>query len=148
MKYLIPFFSFIILITLIAIPLTNCGCASNSDTVTQIAFSSNRDGDYDIYTVKSDGSGLLQLTDDSATDMAPDWSPDGKKIAFSSNRSGNFEIYTMNTDGSGVKQLTNDGIDKGAPAWSPDGKKIAFMWGNGLEAEIFLTNSDGTGIVR
>jgi Tol biopolymer transport system component len=48
----------------------------------QIAFSSNRAGSYDIWLMSSDGTNLRQLTDDFDWDRAPSWSPDGSRIAF------------------------------------------------------------------
>src|SRR5215207_11048155 len=57
-----------------------------------IAFQSNRDGNYEIYVMNGDGSGLTNLTDNPADDFGPVWSPDEKKIIFGSNRDGNSEI--------------------------------------------------------
>ena len=54
----------------------------------------------EIYVMNSDGSGVTRLTNDSAWDGMPSWSPDGARIAFVSYRDGNGEIYVMNTDGS------------------------------------------------
>ena len=57
----------------------------------RIAFYSDRDdgnnrsdGDYDIYVMNADGSGVARLTDNGASDLA--WSPDGERIAFYSDR--------------------------------------------------------------
>ena len=50
-----------------------------------IAFSSNRDGNFEIYVMDSDGSNPRRLTDHGASDVSPSWSPDGRHIAFSSN---------------------------------------------------------------
>jgi WD40-like Beta Propeller Repeat len=83
----------------------------------KIAFTSLRDGDYEIYTMNQDGSAQTRLTTNAATDESPDWSPDGEKIAFASNRDGNYEIYTMNADGSGVTRLTNDPAFDAEPDW-------------------------------
>ena len=47
-----------------------------------IAFTSNRDGDYEIYTIRPDGTGLTRLTSSSGSDAHAAWSPDGKWIAF------------------------------------------------------------------
>jgi len=89
----------------------------------RIVFSSNRDGDYEIYSISSsDGSDLRQLTetDRSSYDWHPVWSPDGSRIAFASNRDGDMEIYTMLPDGSDVRQLTdNESHTEGHPAWAP-----------------------------
>ena len=66
-----------------------------------IAFSSTRDGNWDIYVMNADGSDLTRLTNATGADLAPAWSPDGRSIAFTSNRDGNAEIYVMNASGLG-----------------------------------------------
>ena len=93
----------------------------------KIAFTSNRDGDYDIWVMDADGSNPTNLTSNSnAFDTDPAFSPDGSKIAFVSNRDGDRAIYVMNVaDGSSPTRLTTN-IDGIEPAFSPDGKKIAF----------------------
>ena len=91
---------------------TNCG---------KIVFVSARDGNNEIYTCNADGSNIIRLTNDPATDEYPAWSADGTKIAFV--RNGN--ICIMNADGSDVVQKTFSG-DCYYPAWSPDGMKIAY----------------------
>jgi Tol biopolymer transport system component len=86
----------------------------------QLAFSSNRDGNFEIYAMTDDGSDVTRLTDDDANHLYPSWSPDGEKIAFSSNREGgeNYEIYAMNSDdGSDVTRLTDDDADDREPDW-------------------------------
>ena len=71
----------------------------------QVAFMSQRDGDWDVYVVNSDGSGLRQLTNDPASDGLPVWSPDGKAIAFASNRGGPWAVWAVTPEGSGSRQL-------------------------------------------
>lgn len=72
----------------------------------RIAFASERDGDFEIYTMNPDGTGVVQLTDNTASDRYPAWSADGTKIAFSSDRDGDEEIHVMCADGTGQIQLT------------------------------------------
>lgn len=81
----------------------------------------------DIWKVRRDGSGAVNLTpDSSANDAWPSLSPDGKRIVFRSGRDGNFEIYIMGAEGGNVRRLTNDpGLDT-MPVFSPDGNHIAF----------------------
>jgi TolB protein len=80
----------------------------------QIAFMSRRDGNWNIYIINSDGTGLRQLTDDPAEDGLPTWSPDGNVIAFVSNRGGPWAIWAITPSGGGARQLfTMEG--------SPDG---------------------------
>jgi eukaryotic-like serine/threonine-protein kinase len=92
-----------------------------------IAFAS-RGRREDIFLIRSDGSGLKQLTNDAFKDRAPVWSPDGKRIAFYSNRAFRYEIWSIRPDGSGLTQLTR-GVGEGIayPTWSPDGSAVAFF---------------------
>jgi len=126
-----------------------------------IAFVSNRDGNDEIYVMRSDGSEVRRLTDHPASDRDPAWSPDRSRIAFTSVRDGNPEIYVMSADGSGVMRLTYDTVPNHSPAWSPDGRRIAFVseqrgsigcsnsgcWRVG-KGDIFVVNVDGTGLSR
>jgi TolB protein len=92
----------------------------------RIAFYSDRDGNYEIYSVNPDGSGLKRLTNHEAEDQCPSWSPDGKRVAFRSRRNGNSDIFIMNADGSDVRASTTAETDEYHPAWSPDGKELVF----------------------
>src|SRR5262245_23270224 len=74
----------------------------------QIAFTSNRDAQNDIYVMSANGGQQTRLTTDLANDRHPRWSPSGARIAFASNRDGNFEIYAMNADGTHQTRLTNE----------------------------------------
>jgi Tol biopolymer transport system component len=106
----------------------------------KIAFASTRTGNYDIYTMNADGTGVTNLTNDAAIDQLPAWSPDGQRIAFLSNRGGSNDVWVMNADGTGMTQVTQLG-NVGRPAWSPDGKEIAFTSGDG---DLYTVDADGT----
>lgn len=109
----------------------------------KIAFTSDRDGDYEIYTMNPDGSAVVKLTDNSAFDYAPSWSPDGSKIAFFSTRDGNPEIYVMDHDGANQANKTNHPNVDADPAWSPDGTKIVFNTYRDGNGEIYTMDSSG-----
>jgi hypothetical protein len=85
----------------------------------KILFQSDRDGDYEIYTINPDGTGETQITDNTASDSWAAWSPDGSKIVFTSNRDGNTEIYYMNADGTSPTRVTNNTVSDGMPDWQP-----------------------------
>ena len=67
--------------------------------------------------MNADGSGQQRLSDTTALDASPSWSPDGAKIAFVSDRDDNQEIYVMNADGSGLTRLTNNSAADVVPDW-------------------------------
>jgi TolB protein len=75
----------------------------------RIAFMSNRDGNWEIYLMEDDGSGLARLTDNAASDGLPTWSPDGKTIAFVSNQDGPWAVWAMSPDGSNRRKLFDVG---------------------------------------
>jgi tricorn protease len=94
-----------------------------------IAFSSNRDGNYDVYLVPAAGGKPKQLTFHSADDNVVGWTPDGKNVIFSSIRgNGAFPtiptLWEVSVEG-GIERAV--GTDWGAYAsYSPDGSKMAF----------------------
>jgi Tol biopolymer transport system component/tRNA A-37 threonylcarbamoyl transferase component Bud32 len=109
----------------------------------RIAFSSQRDGNWEIYVMNTDGSGVTQLTQHYAWDASPSWSPDATRIVFQSERDGNWEIYVINADGSGLQRLTNTAADERWPCWSPNGQRIAFITSRDGDWEIFTMNVNG-----
>jgi len=113
----------------------------------KIAFSSNRDGTYEIYVMDPNGSNQTPLPT-TAEGTEPDWSPDGSKIAFQSDRDGDFEIYVMNADGSGQTPLTVNDSHDANPVWSPDGTKILFHSDRDGNFAIYVMNANGSGQTR
>jgi Tol biopolymer transport system component len=97
-----------------------------------IMFSRQADGDYEIYTVRPDGTGVKRLTVARGNDAHQAWSPDGEHIAFATSRMGfkdevaytdapqpYGEIFVMRSDGTELEQLTDDQWEEGTPAWQP-----------------------------
>src|ERR1051325_6698873 len=115
-----------------------------------IAFHSNRDGDFDIYVMNADGSGVTQLTHNTYAEFDPIWSPNGHQIAFASfgASGGDAEIVVINEDGTGEKILTNNDAFDFPGAWSPDGKQIAFTSDRDGDLEVLVMNADGSGVVQ
>jgi hypothetical protein len=111
----------------------------------RIVFTHQDGPDSDIFTIRPDGTGLINLTPDSAGfDLYPSWSPDSSRIAFTSTRDGDNEIYVMNADGTGPQRLTTSpGLDIDS-SWSPDGTKIVFTSSRTGDGELFAMNADGS----
>jgi Tol biopolymer transport system component len=130
----------------------------------RIAFESDRHrGDTDIWTMRPNGSRLVNLTAGSgASDERANWRADGRKIVFMSDRETpsnptppglegpDFEIFVMNADGSNPTQITFNELDDEDPAWSPSGSRIVFVRDfiptrGEVDYDILTMQADGTG---
>ena len=83
----------------------------------KVAYSSLRDGKFDICIVSPDGSDPARVTTNPGNNEYPTWSPDGSHIGFVSTRGGRGNIYCIRPDGTGLKQITKSGNAK-MPDWS------------------------------
>jgi Tol biopolymer transport system component len=104
----------------------NDGNIAWSPDGSRVAFVSDRDGNFEIYTIDATGENLQRLTNNSAMDVFPSWSPDGNEIVFRSDRADNNEIYIMSANGSNLRRITNDLASDDYPSWSADGSQIVF----------------------
>jgi dipeptidyl aminopeptidase/acylaminoacyl peptidase len=116
--------------------------------VGKIAFTSARDGQFQIYVMDADGGNQTRLTNNPEGDFGPAWSPDGTKLAYTSRRGGKLEVRLMNADGSGQTTLSHSGGDDLSPAWSPDGTRLALASNRDGNFEIYSTNVDGSAQTR
>ena len=109
----------------------------------QVAFTSTRDGNQELYVMAADGSEVRRLTSDPAIDAHPAWSPDGRMIAFATSRWGDLEIALIDSDGTNLRRVTHSaGLDD-YPAWSPDGRWLAFTSNRSGNLEIHLLRFEG-----
>jgi Tol biopolymer transport system component/tRNA A-37 threonylcarbamoyl transferase component Bud32 len=106
-----------------------------------IAYSSDRDGNMDLYLRQLNGQQSIRRTQDPAPDWFACFSPDGSKIVFRSERDGGG-LYVMEALG-GVERRIADGGR--LPAYSPDGSTIVFLVASALtrQAKIFLIPAGG-----
>jgi TolB protein len=135
-----------------------------------IAFTSVRDGDMEIYTMKSDGAEVRRLTHRPGPDGGPFFSWDGRRIAYRGRplkpgpelddylallkdrlwRPTQLELYVMDRDGGNNQQLTTLGAASFAPSWHPDGKRLVFASNKGdpkqRNFDVYLINVDGSSL--
>lgn len=95
----------------------------------KIVFETKRDGNFELYVMNADGSGMKNLTNTpDVNEVNPKASPDGKYIAFAadSREDGKRvrDVYFMKADGSQRTKVADDARD---PCWSPDGKRLAYL---------------------
>jgi TolB protein len=117
----------------------------------KIVFSSDVDGDLEIYIYEFDTKNIVQVTENTIDDYRASWSPDGTKIVYTSRIQGdNTEVFVLDLTHTtfpavGVN-LTNDlGHDTDA-TWSPDGKRIAFVSSRGGNDDIYIMDADGNNL--
>ena len=113
-----------------------------------IAFTSERDGNYEVYTIRPDGTDLRNLSRHSAQDTGATWAPTRDRLAFVSDRTGNNDIFVMKADGSSPQQITSGLAEDIHPAWSPNGALIAYVSNEDGDWEIFVMSANGTGVVQ
>jgi Tol biopolymer transport system component len=97
-----------------------------------IAFIRRAGADFQVFTIRPDGTGLKQLTSTHGNDAHLAWSPDGERLLFCSSRMGfkdespygeapqpYGEIFVMRSDGTDLEQLTDNQWEEGGPTWQP-----------------------------
>lgn len=95
----------------------------------RIVFIEMKSGNFQLYTMNSDGSDIVQMTNLPPSQnpfWTPSYSPDGQQIVFSNDATGVMELYVINDNGTGLRQLTRDGGDDNFPRWSRDGTVVLY----------------------
>ncbi len=113
----------------------------------RIAFTSNMNGNAEIYVANADGGNARQVTFHRGIDTSPAWNPASGQLAFTSDRSGNPMIYIMNNDGTNERRLTFVGEYNESASWSPNGSKLAYVSRSGNIFDVYVVEMD-TGVVK
>lgn len=119
-----------------------------------VALQSDREGQWDVYTMGADGTGLQQITHHQKTAGSasfPRWSADGARLVFSGSDAGEpGSIYWVAIGEEKAHRVTSlvPGLQwDGYPDWSPDGRWIVFER-NGADAQLYAVRPDGSGLTR
>ena len=120
---------------------------------TRIAFTSDADGNYEIYTMAIDGSDVRQLTftDPPEQHVGPKYSPDGSLLLYASDAdeadpANQQDIWTMPSEGGPGTRLTTTLNDRESRGWSPDGTRIVTQTVKDGVGQLMVLNADGSGL--
>ena len=109
-----------------------------------IVFTSERDGNRNIYRTKINSTEVEKLTSHIAQDYEPVVSKNGEIVIFTSERDGNREIYRYDLASKNLKNLTKSNGDDWNARLYPDNKKIIFQSNRDGNWEIYMMNLDGS----
>jgi Tol biopolymer transport system component len=133
------------------IALASASTSASAPRTERLAFGADVQGNVDVYTVRTDGSGLRRLTDSPAFDACSRYSPDGGWITWCRGVGAVTEIWVMRADGRRKSQLTRLGGRMTFPDFSPDGRTVAFsgrLAGVSNNNEIYATSRRGDGLIQ
>ena len=109
-----------------------------------MVFSSDRDGNSEIYALNLANLAPARLTSNTAQDVQPALGPDSIQVAYVTNQDGNNEIYLTGVNGGVPSNLTKSPADDEQPTWSPDGNWIAFTTNRDGNQEVYVMRRDGS----
>jgi TolB protein len=118
-----------------------------------ILFRSDREGNWDLFIMNTDGTDAKNITQhpDNDGDFGFDWSPDGQRVAFESYRNKIADIYIVNSDGSGLINLTQSpgpNPQYSFPSWSPDGRKIVLSKADVFHPDLYIMDLETREMTR
>lgn len=107
-----------------------------------LVVTSNTNGNWEIYLVQASTGAARRLTDNTASDTEPVWSPDGKRIAFTGRQNGIEQVMAVEVATGKVSRLIDGTVLCRHASWSPDGKKLSFGYFPGRYA-IYTATAEG-----
>jgi len=116
--------------------------------LSQIAFTSDRTGDKEIFVMDYDGADQRRITGHRSTSMSPAWNPSGEALAYTSFFNGQPGIYLVELASGRKRPIVASGSLNTSPSFSPDGHRVAFARSLDGNVEIFTTDLDGGNLRR
>jgi len=108
-----------------------------------LCFASNRDGNYELYKMKADGSEVKRLTFNEAQDREPSRGPDGSIVFASDRAEGQMDLWLMPGEDAEPVRLTRDPSSDREPLYSPDGRQIIFVSNRQGHEELYIMEAMG-----
>jgi Tol biopolymer transport system component/tRNA A-37 threonylcarbamoyl transferase component Bud32 len=112
----------------------------------RIVFTTESNGNPDIWIMNSDGSRRIQLTSTPGQDISPRVTADGKYIVFVSDRDGGLRLWRMGLDGSGAFRLSEDLVARGRGTLSADGKSVFYSEVSGPSRKVSIDGGAPTNV--
>jgi len=121
----------------------------------RIAFTSDADGNYEIYTMAVDGSDVRQLTftDSPTQHVGPKYSPNGSTLLYATDKdevdpANQQDLWVIPVDGGVGTRITYGINDRESRSWSPDGKRIVTQTVENGVGQLLVLNADGSEMTR
>ena len=110
-----------------------------------IIFTTQRDGNYEIYRVNVSNGAIINLSRHASEDFSPKWSPNGDTIAFISSRNGGLHLFLMTVDGVDIQQITADNNRPATLIWSPDAQWLVYTATPqfGFNRQLYIASAGG-----
>ena len=129
-------FTKVALTIVVILILAGLGCSSPASS---IIFTSDRDGNLEIYSVNANGEKLTNLTNSLTREFAPVVSPNRRLVSFLSGVPGDTAVEVMRIDGTERSRLTHSSAEHSSQRWSPSNDRIAYVKNDGANSNIYVT---------
>ncbi len=110
----------------------------------RLVYISRASGNYDIWTMKPNGSDKARITDATDDESSPAWSPDGNTVVYSTSG----DIFTIGIDALRPVRLTHDSYNNIEPSYSPDGEMIVYASDVGGDYDLWVLKADGSSHIK
>jgi len=116
--------------------------------LSQIAFASNRSGNWEIWLMDWDGANQRQITKHNVLSILPSWAPDNERMVYTSFAGGTSEMYIISRRGGNRVRIKSGLALNTSATFSPVSNDIAFVGSVRGNPDIYLIKDDGTNVRR